>query len=201
VQAGVMLQAFVAAQWYMSYGSATPQAGGLWMNASTVAVSTAWTGPDWTVSAKDAGQGLAVEVLSWRLIAPEFRGKPLIVDESGTDATVSELQIGAWSVRRGRRIDPPPSDDGSGGMMRMRRKLSMSPSQMAEWKIAIVGVCAPEDLDGSGRVDAADLSLILASWGMTGWRPEDINRDGVVDGKDSAMVLGAWTSEAVADAP
>jgi len=53
----------------------------------------------------------------------------------------------------------------------------------------------PEDLNGDGIVDAADLGILLESWGSC---PEDeacsadLNGDGVVDGADLGQLLAAW---------
>ena len=50
----------------------------------------------------------------------------------------------------------------------------------------------PWDLDGSGIVDAQDLSQILSSWGATSGSPTDFNHDGDVDGADLSAMLGGW---------
>lgn len=50
----------------------------------------------------------------------------------------------------------------------------------------------PEDVDGSGCVDDADLLAVLFDFGNTGNRPTDINRDGVVDDADLLAVLFAF---------
>ena len=47
------------------------------------------------------------------------------------------------------------------------------------------------DLNSDGRVDAADLALLLNSWGSPKG-PADINRDGAVNGVDLAILLGQW---------
>lgn len=49
----------------------------------------------------------------------------------------------------------------------------------------------PGDIDGDGKVDAADLGLLLAFWGQPG--PSDLNGDGVTDGADLGLVLLNWT--------
>jgi hypothetical protein len=48
------------------------------------------------------------------------------------------------------------------------------------------------DLNGDGKVDAADLAILLGSWGLSGV-PADLNGDGVVNGSDLAILLGNWT--------
>ena len=50
--------------------------------------------------------------------------------------------------------------------------------------------CSP-DINLDGRVNAADLGLLLVAWG--GWYPPaDINNDGTIDGADLAQLLVAW---------
>lgn len=51
----------------------------------------------------------------------------------------------------------------------------------------------PADLDRSGAVDGADLSLLLAEWGRCGTGCEaDLDQSGMVDGADLAVMLAAW---------
>ena len=55
------------------------------------------------------------------------------------------------------------------------------------------------DLNGDGRVNGADVGILIGSWGVVppGAPPAaaraDINRDGVVDGIDLAFLLGSWS--------
>jgi len=49
----------------------------------------------------------------------------------------------------------------------------------------------PADLDGNGRVDGADLSLLLGNYNGSG--VGDINHDGIVNGADLGRLLGAWS--------
>ncbi|HMN96853.1 MAG TPA: right-handed parallel beta-helix repeat-containing protein [Phycisphaerales bacterium] len=51
----------------------------------------------------------------------------------------------------------------------------------------------PADLNGDGRVNGADLGLLLGSFGTVGSAGPDVNGDCVVDGSDLGLVLGAWT--------
>ena len=50
-------------------------------------------------------------------------------------------------------------------------------------------VPCPGDLDGSGTVDAADLSTLLGAWGTPAG---DTNGDGTTDASDLSTLLGAW---------
>ena len=47
----------------------------------------------------------------------------------------------------------------------------------------------PEDLNGDGIVNGADLGLLLGAWGTSGG---DINDDGLTNGADLGLMLGAW---------
>ncbi len=52
----------------------------------------------------------------------------------------------------------------------------------------------PGDLNHDGRVDGADLALLLGAWGSSTGGPcsPDLNGDGQVDGADLAILLGHW---------
>jgi hypothetical protein len=50
----------------------------------------------------------------------------------------------------------------------------------------------PEDIDGNGTVDVADLVSLLAAWGPCGGCPEDIDGSGTVDTADLVDLLAAW---------
>lgn len=50
----------------------------------------------------------------------------------------------------------------------------------------------PADLNGDGRVDATDLSIVLNAWG-TADPTADADQSGRVDAADLAMVLSAWS--------
>ncbi len=48
----------------------------------------------------------------------------------------------------------------------------------------------PADFDANGSVDAADLSLLLGSWGQAG--AADLDGSGAVDAADLSAMLGSW---------
>ncbi len=55
----------------------------------------------------------------------------------------------------------------------------------------------PADLNGDGVVEAADLGILLGSWGEPGCGgelpcPADLNCDGAVEAADLAILLGSW---------
>lgn len=52
-------------------------------------------------------------------------------------------------------------------------------------------IVASPDLDGSGLVDAADLGILLASWGPGGFA--DLDGDGIVGGADLGLLGAAWS--------
>jgi len=53
----------------------------------------------------------------------------------------------------------------------------------------------PADLNGDGKVDGADLGLLLLAWDPVGPAdsPADLNGDNVVDGADLGLLLLAWS--------
>jgi hypothetical protein len=51
---------------------------------------------------------------------------------------------------------------------------------------------ASPDLDGDGRVNAADLAILLGAWGPG--VVADLDGDGAVGASDLAILLGAWTA-------
>ena len=58
----------------------------------------------------------------------------------------------------------------------------------------VAEVCCDADLDGDGRVDGADLTMLLSEFGSdgTGVFGSDMDGDGRVDGSDLTMLLGEW---------
>jgi len=56
--------------------------------------------------------------------------------------------------------------------------------------------CCPQDLDGDGDIDAADLAQVLGDWGSYGpcppYQQTDFDSDCDVDAADLALILGAW---------
>ncbi|HMN95120.1 MAG TPA: hypothetical protein PKC43_02025 [Phycisphaerales bacterium] len=50
----------------------------------------------------------------------------------------------------------------------------------------------PADLDGDGKVDGADIGILLASWGPCSGCPADLNGNGNVGGADLGILLAAW---------
>lgn len=55
----------------------------------------------------------------------------------------------------------------------------------------LVPKCALGDLNCDGSVNAADLAILLGSWGGAA-TAADINCSGAVDAADLALLLGAW---------
>jgi hypothetical protein len=55
-------------------------------------------------------------------------------------------------------------------------------------------VLCPADLDGDGTVSAADLTILLGSWGTCKQCVADIDQDGTVGGADLTLLLSSWGS-------
>ena len=66
--------------------------------------------------------------------------------------------------------------------------------------VSMTGAYVPDsvfgDLNGDGVVNAADLGLLIASWGPCGKGscPADLNDDGKVDAADLGLMVSAWTT-------
>lgn len=58
-----------------------------------------------------------------------------------------------------------------------------------EVRLVIGSTCAA-DLDANGAVDAADLAILLASWGGPGYA--DFDKNGMTDAADLAVLLATW---------
>ena len=66
---------------------------------------------------------------------------------------------------------------------------AMGPSQWQFYNAALAEACRPlSDVDGSGTVDAGDVSVLLLDFGTVG-SPADVDGDGVVTGSDLALLL------------
>lgn len=62
----------------------------------------------------------------------------------------------------------------------------------SDGSLGVAGVCG--DLNADGRVNGADLGLLLGAWGPADGSPYDLNHDGVVNGADLGLLLGCWTT-------
>jgi len=49
------------------------------------------------------------------------------------------------------------------------------------------------DLNGNGRINTQDLSILLSFWGSTARPAADINQDGYVNTQDFSIMLSQWT--------
>jgi 5'-nucleotidase/UDP-sugar diphosphatase len=55
----------------------------------------------------------------------------------------------------------------------------------------IIRIDNPADLDGNSVINAADLNLLLAGWGLGG--AADLNGDGIVNSPDLTILLAEWS--------
>jgi hypothetical protein len=68
------------------------------------------------------------------------------------------------------------------------------PFEDHNWTVTVWGTfgeSCPADINEDGEVSAADLSLLLASWGLSG-AAGDLDGDQVVGASDLSLLLGAW---------
>ena len=48
------------------------------------------------------------------------------------------------------------------------------------------------DINEDGKVDGADLGVLIGSWGVCAGCPADFNGDNTVNGADLGVMIGAW---------
>lgn len=61
------------------------------------------------------------------------------------------------------------------------------------WMFRVPEAPCAADLDGSGLVDGADLTILLGAW-SSAKSPADLNGDSTVDAADMAVLLNSWGS-------
>jgi hypothetical protein len=101
----------------------------------------------------------------------------------------------SWLVEFGVNTAVPPASGpnrGYQGLASYELQTAVYPALAVRSLLAAPCACLA-DLDGSGSVDAADLAILLGSWGTaTATTTADLNLDGVVNAADLAIMLGAW---------
>jgi hypothetical protein len=60
------------------------------------------------------------------------------------------------------------------------------------WNVAIKNAGMLADLNGDGRVDAADQGILMGAWG-TSDAIADLNQDGIVNAQDLGILLSNWS--------
>ncbi|MDE0889649.1 MAG: hypothetical protein OSA40_09350 [Phycisphaerales bacterium] len=64
---------------------------------------------------------------------------------------------------------------------------------VVEWFLDRPKPGEPGDLNGDGRVDAADLGLLLTAWGRCSGCSADLDGDGQVGGSDLGLMIALWS--------
>ena len=76
--------------------------------------------------------------------------------------------------------------------MCLNEPIECPPGQTCNRENGECEVSCHADLDGDGAVTAADLAMLLGSWGVCPGCPADFDGDGSVTAGDLAQLLGAW---------
>jgi len=129
-----------------------------------------------------AGQSVVLEAVSTRQAAPNV-GSSVSVSINGVQ--VGQAVTNSAGIAR-ITYTVPGSVQGSQLSVRYTDESGVSTTSV----INITPSCAPADLNCDGRVNSADLSILLSQWGGSG--AGDINQDGVVNALDIAQLMGSW---------
>lgn len=114
-------------------------------------------------------QSITLPLSQWQTLVPS--GSVTIVMTAS--AAVNPSQCATWISVMLTFDSAPPADADANGVLDV---------------CEIVG-----DLNGDTHVDAADLAILLGSWGGCSACPSDLNADDVVDAADLSILLGAWS--------
>ena len=112
------------------------------------------------------------------LIAVAFEPATSALLAAGETAGFTVRATSPVAVEANARIDAVRDRDGAGAALPLA--ISFTPAG------------SPADLDGSGTVDAADLSIMLNTWGPCAACAADLDASGAVDAADIAALLNEW---------
>jgi hypothetical protein len=129
-----------------------------------------------------AGQAVMLEAVSTRQSSPNI-GSSVSVSIGGV--LVGQAVTNAAGVAR-IAYTIPGSVQGSQLSVRYTDESGVSTTSV----INITPNCGPADLNCDGRVNSADLGILLGQWGGSG--TGDLNQDGVVNAQDLAQLMVRW---------
>ena len=88
----------------------------------------------------------------------------------------------------------PPSDSTANVLLSgVLESASFSTVQSLQLVANEVESGIPQDIDGDGEVNGADMGLLFIEWGFNPGSPADFNSDDLVDGGDLGQLILAWT--------
>jgi len=143
---------------------------------------------------------------------PQEFNVPVVVPITGTlvngeDGRVVELSFGAELDQKVPIKDAPPfegiplplptlppSDSTANVILSgVLESASFSTVQSLQLVANEVDSGIPQDIDGDGEVNGADMGLLFIEWGFNPGSPADFNSDDLVDGGDLGQLILAWT--------
>jgi PA14 domain/Metallo-peptidase family M12/Bacterial Ig domain len=118
-------------------------------------------------------------------------GSTVVVSNDGLHAMVEAS--GTISLAAGKhalRIEFFEAGGGAGCIASIEGP-GLSKAPIAAARLSHGGTVNRADVNADGRVNGADIGLVLSAWGTAGGAA-DVNRDGIVNGADIGALLSAW---------
>ncbi len=104
----------------------------------------------------------------------------------------SELVAAYGGAAGGTNVDLASVGLASARFVRVRVPADATYVPEVDAVVAVRPLAPAGDLDGNGRIDGADLGILLGDWGACDGCASDLDGDGSVSGSDLGLLLGAW---------
>jgi hypothetical protein len=98
-------------------------------------------------------------------------------------------RLGSQTLRQSGRFLCRPQPDGTARWQAVEVEAELFPGEALMVSFSAADLPEP-DRNGDGRVDSADLSVVLGDFGTA---RSDLDGSGLTDAEDLAILLGAWT--------
>lgn len=114
-------------------------------------------------------------------------GRTILATAAGSSSTINGYNRSSGYLERTYRVYPADAPSATAIVVAPPSSTDANGNLIPDSCEAVVG-----DLNGDGRVNAADLATLLAAWGPCVGCAADLNGDGAVNAGDLAILLAAW---------